>query len=105
MTLTWLLDRGGALGVLAESHVACRRRASKLSARFFTVESQTLLARQVRRDVLLPRCTHRILLLETLALRHQLGVLARSNNAFAQLTGCFGCSCGGFGPGGGKQWC
>jgi hypothetical protein len=65
-----LLDRLGALGVLAESHAACRRRASKLSARFFTVESQTLLARQVRRDVLLPRCTNRILLLETRAARY-----------------------------------
>jgi len=38
------------------------------------------------------------LLLETLALHHQLGVLARRRKAFAQLTVCFGCFCGACGP-------
>ena len=51
------------------------------------------------------RATRRDLLLEILALRHQLGVLARSKRRFRQLTVCCGCFYGGCGPGGGKHLC
>jgi len=38
------------------------------------------------------------LLLETFALRHQLGVFARSHRHFRRLTVCCGCCCDGCGP-------
>jgi hypothetical protein len=55
--------------------------------------------------VLAASSTRRDLLLESLALRHQLSVLARSNRRFAHLTVCFGCFCDGCGLGGVKRWC
>jgi hypothetical protein len=48
-------------------------------------------------------CTRKDLVLETLALRHQLGVLACSVDAFARLTVCSGSACDGGGLGGGTR--
>src|SRR5215204_4502645 len=52
-----------------------------------------------------PQVTCTDLLLEILALRDQLRVVARSQRRFRQLTVCCGCCCDGCGPGGGKRWC
>jgi hypothetical protein len=49
-------------------------------------------------------CTRRDLLLEILALRHQLGVRSRSDRRFRPLTACSGCACEGCGRGGGRRW-
>src|SRR6187397_745805 len=48
--------------------------------------------------------TRRDLLLEILALRHQLRVLVRSNRAFAHLTVCSGGCCDSGGLGGETHW-
>ena len=49
--------------------------------------------------------TRRDLLLEILPCATNSASSLVRMGAFAQLTGCFGCFCGGFGPGGGKRWC